>query len=259
MSAKPDKNAVLGGGTFADTVFGHAYYAVMLNALNAHFLRLPGLGLPHPRIFKHKFHAQVEALIDLIESGFLLGHSQAALRIIEAAARAALKGDRRRFVAVSLAGPLDGAPLAKLAAGIANIGPLHAMFGGITEMIQGSKQLELFHGMLQDLVDKAAEDPNIELPYLVLIAAAHDHLVPLASAWRCIDDYPEDRIFRVLLLGGNGPAPKNLPEGVIIVRTLRGLDDHAMMIFSPALLRLLAKIYHLKVDESLKEVFRSIA
>lgn len=259
MSAKGDKNAVLISGTGPTKLIGQVYYAVMLSMLNPYFFGLPGLGFLHPRVTQRKFREQVEALLAFIEQWLGFGHSQAALKIIELSVRAMLSGKHKRVIAVSLAGPLDGAPLAKLAASIARFGPLHLLFGGITEMIEGSKQLNRLHKMLQDLVDRAAQDPSTELPYLVLIAAAHDHLVPMASAWRCIDDYPEDHIFRILLLGGNGPPPKNLPEGVIIVRTQRGLDDHVLMVFSPALLRLLVKIHDLKIDESLEEALRDAA
>ena len=259
MSAKGDKKAVLVSGTGPTKMVGQLYYAVVIHLIHPHFFGLPGLGFLHPRVTQRKFREQVETLLAYIEQWLGFGHSQAALKIIELSVRAILSGKHKRVIAVSLAGPLDGAPLAKLASGIARFGPLHFLLGGITEMIEGSKQLNRLHAMLQDLVDKAAKDPDVELPYLVLIAAAHDHLVPLASAWRCIEDYPEDRIFRILLLGGNGPPPKNLPDGVIIVRTQRGLDDHIMMIFSPALLRLLVKIHDLDIDASLEEALRSAA
>lgn len=260
MSAKGDKRAILCGGTGATTLAGQVYYGPMKWVLGAHFFSLPGMGLLHPRLFQRKFREQVETVIATMEALLLLlGHSQAALKIIELAIRAVLRGGHKRVIAVSLAGPHDGTPLAKLAVGVTRIWPLNLVLGGITEMKVGSRQNERLRAMLQDLVVQAATDPSIELPYIVFVAAAHDHLVPLASSWPIIEGYPRDRVFYILLLGGNGPPPKNLPEGDIIVRTQWGLDDHVSMVFSPALLRLLVKIYNLKIDESLEEALIAAA
>lgn len=45
-------------------------------------------------------------------------------------------------------------------------------------------------------------------------------------------EYSADKLHRILLLGGDGPAPAGVPDDITIWRTPRGMDNHITMIAS---------------------------
>lgn len=206
------------------------YQELALAAGGAHIVSLAFAGLLHP-VLRHRHAKEVRdhksRLIRKLL--FLLGHSQGAIEALWQAMQSVIRNERPVEAVICLAGPFDGAPLASIVKFLEHLPSwLRYVFDGILEMVQGSKQLE----RLQELVRIAASIPDAHLPHIYLIAAAHDGLVPLDSAWRLAAEYPASLVHRCLLLGGDGPPPEDLPEGVIIIRTNWGMDNHLTMIGS---------------------------
>jgi len=138
-----------------------------------------------------------------------------------------LRSDRQVDAVFCLSAPLGGAPLAKLANPLNRLPSLlHFILDGVLQMIEGSEQLVRLQEHARDCGSRKS------CPVVYLIAAAHDGLVPLESAWLFPSDYPALLVHRILLLGGDGPPPVGLPTGVEIWRTAWGMDNHISMITS---------------------------
>lgn len=224
------------------------FYAPLRAAANLlHMTSLPYAGVWHP-VRRHRRAELVRdhKIPNLLALLRLVTHSQGSLEGIWQVMLCILRGDRCIKHLISLSGPFDGAPLAEAMKFVEHLPPklrriFELLFAGILEMRPGSTQLE----KLQALVCKAVEYAklnDVKLPDIYLIAALHDGLVPVTSAWRFPDCYPQELVHRVLLVGGSGPLPDDLPEDVIIIRTGWGMDNHLTMAWSRELLAFIKMI-----------------
>lgn len=232
------------GGTIENNLFGNILHGRLLDKTGGKFFGLRWGGIPHPRISQNDFLQSIEDLLLVCQTFMVTGYSQGTYKAIKAGIKACLKGTAEKVVIVAVAGPLGGSPMAGLARWAKKLPwPLSDAVGGVVEMIDGSDQICRTVDLVRILMEAIAEDPTITTPDIVLIGGAHDHLVPARSAWQ-LPGCDEAHLYRVLVLGGNGPEPPDLPPNVYVLRTRRGMDDHLTMWLTPQLNRLIIQLRH---------------
>jgi hypothetical protein len=232
------------GGTIENNFFGNILHGRLLEKTGGTFFGLPWGGIPHPRIFQKEFLQSIEDLLLACQTFMVMGYSQGTYKALRAGIKACLHGTAEKVVIVAVAGPLGGSPMAGLARWAKKLPwPFSEAVGGVVEMIDGSDQIQRTANLVRILMEAIAEDPTITMPDIVLIGGAHDHLVPARSAWQ-LSGCDEAHLYRVLVLGGNGPEPAGLPSNVYVLRTRRGMDDHLSMWLTPQLNRLIIQLRH---------------
>lgn len=205
----------------------HIYYFQIIRLrTSSELIMLKWAGLADPRLRHHDGNR----VSDLKQRGrqlayFLWGHSQGAIEAVFQMLRSELPPGVSIKAVFCLAGPFAGSPAAKLIRPFEIIPRrLRPLFEGIIEMKPGSNSL--LH--LQEKLKAAIEDPEFALPHVYLIAARHDHLVPVESAWYWPDEYPPELVHRVLLVHGEvDPIP-----GVTIIQVGWGMDHHVTMVWA---------------------------
>jgi pimeloyl-ACP methyl ester carboxylesterase len=252
MDIRQDTHDVLlFGGTGINKLWhwaGQLYYRELSRALGgAHIISLAFAGILHPVLRHHHAKRVGDRKTPSRRPLVLIGHSQGGVEALWQAVRS----ERQVDAVFCLSAPLGGAPLAKLVAFLNRLPrPLRYVFEGVLQMIEGSEQLT----KLQDHARSCAAAGSC--PEVFLIVAAHDGLVPLASGWLFPDEYPADKLHRVLLLGGEGPVPDGLPNGIEVWRTLPGMDNHITMIGSRQLHHHI--LAHLSSQEEVEVVIGSV-
>jgi hypothetical protein len=224
---KDTHDVLLFGGTGINKLWhwvGQLYYRELSRVLgDAHIISLAFAGILHPKLRHHHAKRIGDRKTPHQRPLVLIGHSQGGVEALWQA----LRSERQVDAVFCLSAPLGGAPLARLVGFLNQLPrPVRYVFEGVLQMIEGSEQLT----KLQEHARSCAVRQHC--PDVYLIVAAHDGLVPLDSGWLFPEEYPASKLHRILLLGGDGPAPEDLPHGVEIWRTARGMDNHLTMIGS---------------------------
>ena len=252
MDIRQDTHDVLlFGGTGINKLWhwaGQLYYRELSRVLgDAHIISLAYAGIPHPKLRHHHAKRVGDHKTPARRPLVLVGHSQGGVEALWQA----LRSERQVDAVFCLSAPLGGAPLASLVSFMNHLPfAMRYVFEGVLQMIEGSEQLV----KLQEHATTCALRDNC--PDVYLIVAAHDGLVPTQSGWLFPDEYPADKLHRVLLLGGSGPAPEGLPANVEIWRTRPGMDNHITMIGSHELHQQI--LTRLKPREDIKLVIGSV-